>query len=101
LPTLCKGAQNIRQLVEPCLNLGSEARRETPTYCIVDPRNRRTHRADVSEAAIEDFAPGDVYDRDVRELQSGLWQWMAWHPDWTPSDPWGQDVSSYPIVTLT
>jgi hypothetical protein len=38
-----------------------------------------------------------VYDHDVRELQSGLWHWEAPHPDWTPSEPWGQVVSSYAI----
>jgi hypothetical protein len=33
----------------------------------------------------------------VRELQSGLWHWEAPHPDWTPSEPWSQVVSSYAI----
>jgi hypothetical protein len=31
-----------------------------------------------------------VYDHAVRELQSGLWHWQAPHPEWTPSEPWGQ-----------
>jgi hypothetical protein len=33
----------------------------------------------------------------AHELRSGLWQWQAPHPDWTPDEPWPQDVSSYAI----
>jgi glyoxylase-like metal-dependent hydrolase (beta-lactamase superfamily II) len=33
----------------------------------------------------------------VRELQSGLWHWEARHPEWTPSEAWGQIVSSYAV----
>jgi hypothetical protein len=33
----------------------------------------------------------------VRELQAGLWHWQAPHPDWTPGEPWSQEVSSYAI----
>jgi glyoxylase-like metal-dependent hydrolase (beta-lactamase superfamily II) len=33
----------------------------------------------------------------MRELQPGLWHWEAPHPDWTPSEPWDQAVSSYAI----
>jgi hypothetical protein len=33
----------------------------------------------------------------VRELQPGLWHWQAAHPDWSPEEPWGQEVSSYAI----
>ena len=33
----------------------------------------------------------------VRELRPGLWHWQAPHPDWTPEEPWPQDVSSYAI----
>jgi glyoxylase-like metal-dependent hydrolase (beta-lactamase superfamily II) len=33
----------------------------------------------------------------VRELEAGLWHWQAAHPDWTPSEPWRQEVSSYAI----
>jgi hypothetical protein len=33
----------------------------------------------------------------VRELQPGLWHWRAPHPDWSPDEPWGQEVSSYAI----
>ena len=33
----------------------------------------------------------------MRELQPGLWHWEAPHPDWTPSEPWGQMVSSYAV----
>jgi glyoxylase-like metal-dependent hydrolase (beta-lactamase superfamily II) len=33
----------------------------------------------------------------VRELQTGLWHWEAPHPGWEPSEPWGQEVSSYAI----
>jgi glyoxylase-like metal-dependent hydrolase (beta-lactamase superfamily II) len=33
----------------------------------------------------------------VRELQTGLWHWQAPHPDWEPSEPWNQEVSSYAI----
>jgi glyoxylase-like metal-dependent hydrolase (beta-lactamase superfamily II) len=33
----------------------------------------------------------------VRELQPGLWHWKAPHPDWEPSEPWDEEVSSYAI----
>jgi glyoxylase-like metal-dependent hydrolase (beta-lactamase superfamily II) len=33
----------------------------------------------------------------VRELRAGLWHWQATHPDWTPDEPWPQEVSSYAI----
>jgi hypothetical protein len=33
----------------------------------------------------------------MRELQAGLWHWTAPHPDWTPSERWPQEVSSYAI----
>jgi glyoxylase-like metal-dependent hydrolase (beta-lactamase superfamily II) len=33
----------------------------------------------------------------MRELRSGLWHWQAPHPDWEPSEPWDQNVSSYAI----
>jgi hypothetical protein len=33
----------------------------------------------------------------VRELEAGLWHWQTPHPDWTPDEPWPQEVSSYAI----
>ena len=34
----------------------------------------------------------------MRELQTGLWQWEASHPDWTPAaGGWGPEVTSYAI----
>jgi hypothetical protein len=33
----------------------------------------------------------------MREIASGLWHWEAPHPDWTPDEPWGPNVSSYAI----
>jgi len=33
----------------------------------------------------------------VRELQAGLWHWQSPHPDWTPGQPWPQEVSSCAI----
>jgi glyoxylase-like metal-dependent hydrolase (beta-lactamase superfamily II) len=33
----------------------------------------------------------------VRELQPGLWHWQARHPDWTPGQWWGPEVSSYAL----
>jgi glyoxylase-like metal-dependent hydrolase (beta-lactamase superfamily II) len=33
----------------------------------------------------------------VRELRPGLWHWQAPHPDWTPEEPWPQEVSSYAL----
>ena len=33
----------------------------------------------------------------MRELQPGLWHWDAPHPEWEPSEPWSQAVSSYAI----
>ena len=31
----------------------------------------------------------------MRELQWGLWHWTAPHPDWTPTERWPREVSSY------
>jgi len=31
----------------------------------------------------------------VRALRPGLWHWTAPHPDWRPTEPWDQNVSSY------
>jgi glyoxylase-like metal-dependent hydrolase (beta-lactamase superfamily II) len=31
------------------------------------------------------------------ELAPGLWHWQAPHPDWEPSEPWDQNVSSYAV----
>jgi hypothetical protein len=33
----------------------------------------------------------------MRELLAGLWHWQAPHPDWTPDEPWPQEVSSHAI----
>jgi hypothetical protein len=33
----------------------------------------------------------------MREVAPGLWHWQAPHPDWQPSEPWSEDVSSYAI----
>ena len=33
----------------------------------------------------------------MRELRPGLWHWQALHPQWEPSEPWDQNVSSYAI----
>lgn len=33
----------------------------------------------------------------MRELSPGLWHWQAPHPEWRPSEPWSEDVSSYAI----
>jgi glyoxylase-like metal-dependent hydrolase (beta-lactamase superfamily II) len=33
----------------------------------------------------------------VRELRPGLWHWETPHPGWEPTEPWGQNVSSYAI----
>jgi len=33
----------------------------------------------------------------VRELQAGLWQWQAPHPEWTPKQRWPREVSSCAI----
>jgi glyoxylase-like metal-dependent hydrolase (beta-lactamase superfamily II) len=33
----------------------------------------------------------------VGELRPGLWHWRAPHPQWRPSEPWDQNVSSYAI----
>jgi hypothetical protein len=33
----------------------------------------------------------------VRELRPGLWHWKAPHPQWEPTEPWDQNVSSYAI----
>jgi glyoxylase-like metal-dependent hydrolase (beta-lactamase superfamily II) len=33
----------------------------------------------------------------VRELRPGLWHWQAPHPDWEPSEPWNEVVSSYAV----
>jgi hypothetical protein len=31
----------------------------------------------------------------VQELRPGLWHWQAPHPEWTESEPWDKNVSSY------
>ena len=33
----------------------------------------------------------------MRELGSGLWHWEAPHPEWRPTEPWSEKVSSYAI----
>lgn len=33
----------------------------------------------------------------MRELQPGLWHWQAPHPQWRPTEPWSENVSSYAI----
>ena len=33
----------------------------------------------------------------MRELRPGLWHWEARHPEWTPDEPWSENVSSYAI----
>src|SRR5256885_5155722 len=33
----------------------------------------------------------------MRELRSGLWHWEAPHPEWRPTEPWSETVSSYAI----
>lgn len=33
----------------------------------------------------------------MRELGTGLWHWQARHPNWTPDEPWPQEVSSCAI----
>jgi glyoxylase-like metal-dependent hydrolase (beta-lactamase superfamily II) len=33
----------------------------------------------------------------VRELRAGLWHWEAPHPEWEPTAPWSENVSSYAI----
>ena len=31
----------------------------------------------------------------MHELAPGLWHWQAPHPEWEPTEPWDQNVSSY------
>jgi glyoxylase-like metal-dependent hydrolase (beta-lactamase superfamily II) len=31
----------------------------------------------------------------MHELAPGIWHWKAPHPDWEPTEPWDQNVSSY------
>jgi len=33
----------------------------------------------------------------MHELAPGIWHWQAPHPDWEPTEPWDQNVSSYAI----
>ena len=33
----------------------------------------------------------------MHELRPGLWHWQALHPEWEPTEPWDQSVSSYAI----
>ena len=33
----------------------------------------------------------------MHELRSGLWHWEAPHPEWRPTEPWSENVSSYAI----
>ena len=34
----------------------------------------------------------------MRELQQGLLHWQSPHPQWRPTEPWSENVSSYAIV---
>jgi hypothetical protein len=36
----------------------------------------------------------------VSELRPGLWHWEALHPDWRPTEPWSENMSSYAIEGL-
>ena len=33
----------------------------------------------------------------MRELRPGLWHWQTPHPEWEPTEPWSENVSSYAI----
>ena len=33
----------------------------------------------------------------MRELRPGLWHWEAPHPNWRPTEPWSENVSSYAL----
>ena len=33
----------------------------------------------------------------MRELEPGLWHWQAPHPEWSATEPWDQNVSSYAL----
>src|SRR6266571_2620654 len=33
----------------------------------------------------------------MHELAPGVWHWKAPHPQWEPTEPWDQNVSSYAI----
>ena len=33
----------------------------------------------------------------MRELRRGLWHWEAPHPEWRPTEPWSENVSSYAL----
>jgi glyoxylase-like metal-dependent hydrolase (beta-lactamase superfamily II) len=33
----------------------------------------------------------------VHELRPGLWHWETRHPEWEPTEPWSENVSSYAI----
>ena len=33
----------------------------------------------------------------MRELRPRLWHWKAPHPEWEPTEPWSENVSSYAI----
>jgi glyoxylase-like metal-dependent hydrolase (beta-lactamase superfamily II) len=33
----------------------------------------------------------------MHELRAGLWHWQAPHPQWEPTEPWDQRVSSYAV----
>ena len=33
----------------------------------------------------------------MRELRPNLWHWEAPHPQWRPTEPWSENVSSYAI----
>lgn len=36
-------------------------------------------------------------NQQPRQIASGMWHWKAAHPEWTPDEPWPQEVSSYAI----
>ena len=33
----------------------------------------------------------------MRELSPALWHWTAPHPEWRPTEPWSEEVSSYAV----
>jgi hypothetical protein len=66
---------------------------ELTAVWVLDAHGWRTGRSGTSHLPVG----GDHYRPGMRALATGLWQWQAPHPEWTPDQAWPQAVSSSAI----
>src|ERR1700704_2186279 len=62
-------------------------------------RRRSAVQHSSAQATVACIGAGSVFSSicAVRELHPGLWHWEAPHPQWRPTEPWSENVSSYAI----